>query len=43
MGYLSAPGKQAARENWQCAVVTKLRADMKLVPPYVTATRVECP
>jgi hypothetical protein len=43
MGYLSAPGKQAARENWQCAVVTKLRADMKLVPPYVSAAQVECP
>jgi hypothetical protein len=43
MGYLSAPGKQAARKGWQCAVVTKLRADMKLVPPYVNATRVECP
>jgi len=42
MGYLSAPGKQAARENWHCAVVTKLRADMKFLPPYVTATRVEC-
>ena len=43
MGYLSAESKKAARENWQTAVVTKLRADMKLVPPYVTAQRVECP
>ena len=43
MGYLSAEGKQAARKDWQCAVVTKLRADMKLVPPYVSATRAECP
>lgn len=43
MVYLSGPGKQAAREGWQTAVVTKLRADMKLVPPYVNATRVECP
>lgn len=24
-------------------MVTKLRADMKLLPPYVTAERVECP
>lgn len=43
MGYLAAAGKQAARENWQTAVVTKLRTDMKLLPPYVTAERVECP
>ena len=43
MGYLSGPSKQAAREGWQSAVVTKLRADMKLVPPYASATRVECP
>lgn len=43
MGYLSAPSKRAARTGWQCAVVTKLRADMKLVPPYVNATRGECP
>ena len=43
MGYLSAESKAAARAGWQCAVVTKLRADMKLVPPYVSATCVECP
>jgi hypothetical protein len=43
MGYLSSPCKQAAREGWQTAVVTKLRADMKLVPPYVDATTVACP
>lgn len=43
MGYLGADSKRAARVGWQTAVVTKLRADMKLVPPYVSATRVECP
>jgi hypothetical protein len=43
MGYLSAESKQAARTGWQTAVVTKLRADMKLVAPYVSAARVECP
>jgi hypothetical protein len=43
MGYLSALSKQAARKGWQSAVVTKLRADMKLLPPYVNATRAECP
>jgi hypothetical protein len=43
MGYWAAASQKAARENWQTAVVTKLRADMKLVPPYVSAHRVECP
>jgi hypothetical protein len=43
MGYLSAESKQVARVNWQTAVVTQLRADMKLQPPYVSATQVECP
>jgi hypothetical protein len=42
MGYLAAESKRAARQNWQTAVVTKLRSDMKLWPPYVTTTRVEC-
>ena len=31
------------RTGWQTAVVTKLRADMKLLPPYVNAWQVECP
>lgn len=43
MGYLSAESKAAARVGWRCAVITKLRADMKLVAPYVNAARVECP
>ena len=42
MAYLSAASKQAARTGWQTAVVTKLRADMKLLPPYVSAGQVEC-
>ncbi len=43
LGYVSGFNKQVVREGLQCAVVTKLRPDMKLVPPYVSATRVECP
>ena len=43
MGYLAAESKRAGREQWQTAVVTRLRADMKLVPPYVAAERMECP
>jgi hypothetical protein len=42
-GYLSAESKRAARLGWQTAVVTRLRTDMKLLPPYVTDARVECP
>lgn len=43
MSYLGSNGKRAARENWQTAVVTRLRAGMRLAPPYVTPQRVECP
>ena len=43
MGYLSAESKRAARTGWQCAVITKLRADMKLVPPYVSTEQMCCP
>jgi hypothetical protein len=43
MGCLSAQSKQAARTGWQMAVVTKLRADMRLLPPDVNARQVECP
>lgn len=42
MGYVAAGSKKAAREHLQTAVVTKLRGDMKLAPPYVSAQRVEC-
>ena len=42
-GYLSAESKLAARTGWQTAVVTKLRADMKLLPPYVGMGQVACP
>lgn len=42
MAYLSAHSKQQAREGWQTAVVTKLRADMKLQPPYRSAVEMEC-
>jgi hypothetical protein len=40
---LSGASKTAARTGWQTAVVTKLRADMLLLPPYLSATHVQCP
>lgn len=43
MGYLCAESKRKARTRWQCAVVTRLRADMKLLPPYVSAQEMHCP
>lgn len=43
MGYLGAAAKQQCRERWRVAVLTKLRSDMKLVPPYVAWNRAACP
>jgi hypothetical protein len=42
MGYLAAPAKQRCREQWHVAVVTKLRADMKLVPPFAASNQTAC-
>jgi len=42
MGYLAAEGKAICRKNWRVAVVTKLKANMNLVPPYVAWNRAEC-
>ncbi len=33
---------QRCREQWHVAVVTKLRADMKLVPPFVAWNQTAC-
>jgi len=43
MGYLGASAKAQCRERWQVAVLTKLRSDMKLVPPYVAWDQAACP
>ena len=42
LGYLAALAKQPCREQWHVAVVTKLRADMKLVPPFVAWNQTAC-
>lgn len=42
MGYRAAPAKQRCREQWRVAVVTKLRADMKLVPPFTAWNKTAC-
>jgi hypothetical protein len=43
MGYWGAAAKQQCRERWRVAVLTKLRRDMKLVPPYVAWDQAACP
>jgi hypothetical protein len=43
MGYLGTAAKALARTRWQSAVVTKLRSDMLLVPPYANSLEVACP
>ena len=43
MGYLGAAAKRHCREQWRVAVLTKLRRDMKLVPPYVAWNQAACP
>ena len=43
MGYLGAAAKEQCRERWRVAVLTKLRSDMKLVPPYVAWNQAACP
>ena len=43
MGYLAAEAKRRCRERWQVAVLTKLRSDMKLVPPQVAWHQAACP
>jgi hypothetical protein len=43
MGYLAAAHKRICRQRWQVAVVTHLRSDMKVVPPFETEVRAVCP
>lgn len=43
MGYLAAQAKAMARKTWRVAVVTKIKSNMLLVPPYVAWNRAECP
>lgn len=43
MGYINMEKQRQIREQWQVAVVTKLRADMKLVPPFEAGPHAVCP
>jgi len=43
MGYLAAANKQICRQRWQVTVLTHLRSDMKMVPPFEAETRAVFP
>jgi hypothetical protein len=42
MGYIDASTKQQLREGWQVAVVTRMKENMRLVPPFESCERVVC-
>lgn len=41
--YLSRDAKRECRLRWNVAVLTRLRSDMGVVPPYVNEHHTECP
>jgi len=43
MAYINMQKQRQIREQWQVAVVTKLRSDMKLVPPFEPGPQAVCP
>lgn len=43
LAYVGAPDKRTARQQWQTAVVTRLRQNMVLKPPYESQTEMVCP
>lgn len=42
MGYLAAANKRICRQQWQAAVVTHVRSDMRMVPPFESERRAAC-
>lgn len=43
MGYLAAQAKRYCRQQWNVAVLTHVRSDMKLVAPFVSEAQAACP
>jgi hypothetical protein len=43
LGYIHGHTKREIRRTWKVAVVTKMKADMRIIPPFETATVVTCP
>ena len=42
MGYIAAATKKQIRERWNVAVVTRIKENMKLVPPFQSWNQVAC-
>ena len=42
MSYMAAKLKSLCRTRWDVAVLTRLRSDMRLIPPYVTWNQTQC-
>ncbi len=42
MGYIDGETKQQLRETWEIAVVTRLKENMRLVPPFESCERAVC-
>lgn len=42
MGYIDGSTKRQLREGWHVAVVTRLKENMRLVPPFETCERAVC-
>ena len=42
MGYIESSTKQHLRETWQMAVVTRMKENMRMVPPFETCQRAVC-
>jgi hypothetical protein len=43
MGYIGALAKSVARQTWRVAVITHMRQNMKLVPPFESERKAICP
>jgi hypothetical protein len=43
LGYIHQQTKKEIRQKWQVAIITKMKADMKMVAPFETWNRAVCP
>ena len=43
LGYIHGQTKREIREKWKVAIVTKMKSDMSIIPPFETAHCVTCP
>lgn len=43
MGYIGAEAKRFCREKWHVAVVTHVKENMRMVPPFESETQAICP